>query len=79
MYIVRWVGRNGNMLYGFKGLRSKMLTGWTGLDTPQTVMTTRAPTVLKTPCIIALIWVPYFENEKIHLRRQTHEAPPYTA
>ena len=46
MYIVRWLGHNGNRLYGFMGLRSKM-SDWTGLDTPLTVMTTRALSVLK--------------------------------
>ena len=50
MYIVRWLGHNGNSLYGFMGLQSKMLEwvsgvdGW--MDTPQTVTTTRAPAVL---------------------------------
>ena len=32
MYIVRWLGHNGNSLYGFMGLQSKMLEwvmdGW---------------------------------------------------
>ena len=53
MYIVRGLGHHGNRLYGFMRLWSKMWTGvgdgveWSGVDTPQTVMTTRAPAVLK--------------------------------
>ena len=51
MYIVIWLGHHGNRLYGYMGLRSKMsdwMDGWvSGVDTPSTVMTTRAPAVLK--------------------------------
>ena len=37
MYIVRWLGHNGNSLYGFMGLQSKMLelvsgVEWSGVD-----------------------------------------------
>ena len=28
IYIVRWLGHHGNILYGFMRLRSKMWTGW---------------------------------------------------
>ena len=34
VYSVRWLGHHENRLYGFMRLRSKMLTGWSGLDTP---------------------------------------------
>ena len=30
------------------GLQSKMLDGWSGVDTPKTVTTTRAPAMLTT-------------------------------
>ena len=32
IYIVRWLEDHKNRLYGFMGLRSKMLGDWTGLD-----------------------------------------------
>ena len=48
MYIVRWLGHNGNRLYGSKGLQSKMLewvsgvewSGWMDgwMDTPKALM-----------------------------------------
>ena len=41
----------GNRLYCFLGLRSKMCE-WSGVDTPKTVMTTRAPAMLKTKEIL---------------------------
>ena len=47
MYIVRWLGHHGNRLYGFMRLQSKMWSGLDGVDTPWTVLTTRAPAVLK--------------------------------
>ena len=31
MYIVRWLGHNGNSLYGFMGLQSKMLEWVSGV------------------------------------------------
>ena len=31
IHVVRWLGHHGNRLYGFMGLRSKMLE-WTGLE-----------------------------------------------
>ena len=31
MYIVRWLGHNGNSLYGFMGLHSKMLEWVSGV------------------------------------------------
>ena len=43
IYIVICLEHHENRLYSFMGLRSKMWTGQTdGVDTPQTVMTTRA-------------------------------------
>ena len=32
MYIVRWLGHNGNSLYGFMGLQSKMLEWVSGVE-----------------------------------------------
>ena len=50
VYIVIWLEHHWNKLYGFMGLRSKMLGEWTGMEwinTPQTVMTSTSPAVLK--------------------------------
>ena len=50
--LVNTIEHHGNRLYGFMRLRSKMLSGWwSGVDTPKTVMTTRAPAVLKSATV----------------------------
>ena len=47
IYIVIWFEHHGNRLYGFMGLRSKMLEWMDGKPLSETVTTTRAPVVLK--------------------------------
>ena len=43
-----WLEHHGNRLYGVMGLLTKKLDGLDWMDTPETVMTNRAPALLKT-------------------------------
>ena len=49
------------------------MDGWSGVDTPQTVMTTRAPAVLKTHFVGTVIIINWESVQDIGIIRKTWE------